>query len=248
MLEFDDLEDGIFCVRLNDPQGRNAIDTAFVEEMAKVSNQLQRDPKAKVVILAGLPDIFSSGGSAALIEELHEFYRDQVEHEYLRKMKAMLDIPLPVIAAMEGGAVGGGLSLGLYADMVIAAEESRYGFSFMNMGFTPGMGTTALALDAFGPALGFEMMCTGDLKKGRDLHGCPGINAVLPRDRVMDHARGLADAMAEKPRVALELCKKYASLRKKQRLEETSLIEAMMHKISFNQDHIREMVDQGFTG
>ena len=240
--------EGIVEIHLEDEASRNAIDTAFVDELDRISRRLQDDAEARVAIFTGMEGIFSSGGSAQLIGELHTFYEQGVEHDYLRKMKAMLDIPIPLIAAMEGGAVGGGLTLGLYADIVIAAEESRYGFSFMNMGFTPGMGTTALALEAFGPSKGFELMCTGELKTGRELRGSPGFSYVLPRAQVWPRALELAEAIAEKPRTALELCKRYLSLKRRQRLEETSLVEAMMHKISFGQPHIQELIREGFTG
>src|SRR5581483_7175690 len=103
--------------------------------------------------------------------------------------KYLLDFPLPVIAAMEGHAVGGGFALGLCADIVVVATESRYGATFMNMGFTPGMGTTRLLEHVLSPAMAAEMLFTGEHKKGSFFEGrC----AVLPRAELLAHAMSIA--------------------------------------------------------
>ena len=163
-------------------------------------------------------------------------------------MKALLDIPVPLIAAMEGSAVGGGLTLALYSDIIIAASESRYGFSFMNMGFTPGTGTTALITEAFGYYNGMEMMLTGDFKKGKELKGKCRFNYILPKGEVLSKAIEVAEAIAEKPRIVLEALKKYMSLKKRQAVEEGNVIEAFMHQISFNQPDIESKILESYTG
>ncbi len=239
-------DSGIRFLRLEDSERQNPLDDQFCSELQTIVDQLKMDLDAKVVVITGLKDIFSSGGSHEFIQSLKEHYKGHVEHEYGNYLKVLLDIPIPVIAAMEGSATGGGLALAFYSDIIIAAEESRYGFSYMNMGFTPGMGTTALALESLGQHKGFEMMVSGEYLKGRELKGNSNFNYILPRDEILDKAQALAEAIAEKPRVSLELLKKYTSIRKRKLVEETHTIEAFMHKISFTQPEIQQYIEDNY--
>ncbi|MCV6639432.1 polyketide synthase [Candidatus Albibeggiatoa sp. nov. NOAA] len=250
MIRLEKGEDGIYFLKMEDHAHKNALDnTIFLDQLSKITTELKADLAAKVVILTGLKDVFSSGGNIDFLEkQLAEHYENYIEHEYANKMKTLLNIPIPVIAAMEGSATGGGLTLAFYTDIIIAAEESRYGFSFMNMGFTPGMGTTALAVEAFGYYTGFEMMATGNYKKGRELKGKCQFNYILPKAEVLPKAIDIAQAIAEKPRTSLELLKKSSSIKRRQMLEETSTIEAFMHKIAFSQPDIKNIIEDNYTG
>ncbi|WP_205631455.1 polyketide synthase [Collimonas fungivorans] len=241
-------EEGIVFLRIDDPVNKNAIDDDFCLQLREIVDAIKKDKTIKVVILAGLPDIFCSGGTEAFLQGLIAHYKTDIEHEYANHLKHFLNIPIPVIAAMEGSATGGGLILGLYADILVAAEESRYGMSFMNMGFTPGMGSTAMSKEAFGYHTGFEMMVTGNYMKGSELKGKCCFNYILPRATVMDKAIELATAIIEKSRHSLELLKKYMSIERRKALEETSTIEAFMHHISFNQNNIEQQIQDNYTG
>jgi polyketide biosynthesis enoyl-CoA hydratase PksI len=182
------------------------------------------------VVLAGLPEVFSSGGSLGMLQALA---RGEVAPTDIVLGRALLDLPVPAIAAMEGHAIGGGLALGLAADLVIIARESRYGASFMNMGFTPGMGITRLLGHVVSPAIAAELLFAGEAKKGAWFEGRSGFNAILPRAEVLPHARSLAARIAEKPRLSLELLKRTLTLGRRQAFEETHTLESLMHRLSF---------------
>jgi len=225
-----------------------AIDDGFCLQVQKIVEDLKRDQGIKVLILSGTPEVFCYGATKDFLRELNAHYKNHVEHDYAHHLKALLDLPIPVIAAMEGSATGGGLVLGLYADIIVAAEESRYGMSFMNMGFTPGMGSTAMCREVFGYHGGFEMLVTGIYRKGSELKGKCGFNYILPRTEVMAKAMDLAAAIAEKPRTSLELLKKYMSIERRKMLEESSTTEAFMHRISFNQTEVETLIQEHFGG
>lgn len=248
MIKLEKTPDGICWMRLEDKDNNNAIGDAFCHALADIVSDIKQDKSIKVVIITGLKDIFCSGGSEQFLQQLHQYYQQNLEHEYANYLKSLLNIPVPVIAAMEGSATGGGLTLALYCDIIIGAEQSRYGFSFMNLGFTPGMGTTALAIEAFGSFNGFEMMATGNYPKGKTLKGKSQFNYILPKEQVIDKAIELAQALNDKPRTALELLKKTTSIKKRQLLEHTSTIEAYMHKIAFNEPQMQQWLTDNFTG
>ena len=220
---------GVATIRLAEPAHQNAFTDALVAGIQDAFAAAEGDARVKVIVLCGLPDVFCSGASRALLERLR---CGEVEPTDIALSKVVLDAPVPVIAAMRGHAVGGGLVFGACADVVILAAESRYGFTFMDLGFTPGMGATALLTHLWSPAIAHELLYTGELRRGSALSGS-GVNAVLPAAEVEAHAFDLAERMAEKPALALRLLKRTLSIPRRRAFEEARTVEALMHQLTF---------------
>jgi polyketide biosynthesis enoyl-CoA hydratase PksI len=233
-------EDGIVVLAMRDEAGKNAMSDAFVEALSARLKEAALLADAKCVVLTGLPEIFSSGASRDTLVRLS---RGELEPTDIVLPKLVLDLPVPVVAAMEGHAVGGGLALGLCADVVMIARESRYGATFMGMGFTPGMGSTELLLHVVPPALAHELLFTGEAKKGSWFEGRSGFNAIVPKVEVMPRAMAMAARIAEKPRTSLEMLKRTLSLPRRQAFERTYTMETLMHRVSFAQDDIVERIE-----
>jgi polyketide biosynthesis enoyl-CoA hydratase PksI len=219
---------GVVELTLTDPATGNALGEAMVHALTAALGAAGAARSTKVVVLTGEGDTFSSGAPAELLAALAEGRLQPVD---IQLPRALLDCPVPVVAAMEGHAVGGGFALGLSADLVLLARECRYGFTFMNMGFTPGMGTTALVEHVLSPAVAHELLYTGELRRGADFAGT-GVNAVLPREAVRARARDLAARIAEKPRVALELLKRTLSLPRRRAFDAALTLESLMHQVT----------------
>ena len=237
-------DEGIAELALRDTAGRNAFSEPFVHQLVAAAVEAEEDPRTKVVVLTGLPDVFASGAPRELLVKLA---RGEFVPSDIVLSKTILDLPVPCIAAMEGHATGGGLALGLCADLVLIARESRYGASFMNMGFTPGMGITRLLEHVLSRAVAHELLYTGEFRRGSSFAGQSGFNYVLPRDQIRAKAFDLAARIAEKPRVALETLKRTLSLGRRQAFEETRTIEAMMHEITFAQDEVRQRIEDEYV-
>ncbi len=139
---------------MQDVAGKNALSPHFVERLTEVIREVATNEKIKILILSGTSEIFCSGAD---LDTLVRLCKKEILPVDIILSKMLLDIQIPVVAAMEGHAIGGGLALGLCADIAILAEESRYGCSFMNMGFTPGMGITKLMEHYMSPAIAQEM-------------------------------------------------------------------------------------------
>ncbi len=232
---------GVGVLAMRDEAGRNAMSIPFVEELSAVLREAAAWRDAKVIVVTGLSDVFSSGADEATLVALA---KGELAPTDILLPKLVLDLPVPAIAAMEGHAIGGGLALGFACDMVLLAKESRYGASFMNMGVTPGMGTTRLLEWALSPALVAELLFVGEPKRGRDLDARAGVNAVLPKAEVVPHAMRMAERIAEKPREALELLKRTLSLPRRRAFEETITVESLMHRIVFRSPEIIEGITQ----
>jgi polyketide biosynthesis enoyl-CoA hydratase PksI len=236
-------EAGVWAVQLCDRPGNNALDEPMVDDL-QAALRAAADPAVKVVVLLGLPEVFCSGAPAELLRRLAA---GQVAPTDIMLARAVLEVPVPTVAAMEGHAVGGGLALGCCADIVLAARESRYGASFMNLGFTPGMGLTRLLEHVLSPALAHELLYTGEFRKGADFLGASGFNAILPRAEVRARAFETAWRIADKPRPALEMLKRVLSVRRRQAFEETRTVEALMHGLSLGQAEVRRRIEEEYV-
>lgn len=223
------VQDGVGVLAFHDPDSQNALDDNSVPLIEAALVGLGADQAVKVIVLEGLPDVFCSGGSAAMLKALTAGQRPPTD---LLLPKRVLDSPVPIIAAMAGHAVGGGLALGVAADIVLLGRESRYGLTFMNFGFTPGMGTTRLLEHVLSPAIAHELLYTGQNVRGSHFEGKSGFNYILPKGHVVAKARDIAARIAEKPRASLEVLKRTLSLPKRQCFESTYTIETLMHRVT----------------
>lgn len=233
---------GISCLKMDDAKARNVFSAQFITEFLHALDELERERRTKVLILCGLQDVFCGGAEKQALLDLCEgkaAVRDLVICERL------LELPFPIIAAMEGHAIGGGLAVGFCCDIVIAARESRYGAVFMSLGFTPGMGCTTLLAELVGPFLANEMMFTGKRFRGSELEGRgTHVNYILPRTEVLTKARDIAEQIAEKDGRSISLLKHALSLKKKKLLIDARRQEDLMHRISFAFPETRRTIQE----
>ena len=235
------VEDGVGVLALQDAESRNALDDAVVRQLEEGLANLGENPAVNVVVLEGLPEVFCSGASRDLLRALADGTRRPTE---LLLPRRILAVPVPVIAAMQGHAIGGGLAYGICADIVLVARESRYGLTFMNFGFTPGMGTTRLLEQFVSPAIAHEMMYSGHTFKGSHFEGRSGFNYVLPQAEVVSKAHDIAQRIAEKPRPALEALKRTLSLAKRELFEQAYTLETLMHQVTFGSEVSRRLGEE----
>ncbi|MGC4083043.1 MAG: enoyl-CoA hydratase/isomerase family protein [Vicinamibacterales bacterium] len=219
---------GIATITMNDPAASNALGEAMVHELIAAFDYAGGRDDVRAVVLTGSGPTFSAGAPVDLLLRL---VRGELEPADITLPRALLGCPVPVIAAVAGHAVGGGFALALAADIIVLASECRYGFTFMNYGFTPGMGTTRLCEHALSPAVAHELLYSGELRRGDRFSGS-GINHVVPREAVIETALDIAARIAEKPRTALELLKRTLATPRRTAFEEALTVEAQMHEIT----------------
>ena len=149
---------------------------------------------------------------------------------------------------MEGHAIGGGFALGLCADIVLMAAESRYGANFIRYGFTPGMGITGLLTHALGPLFAHELLLSGELIKGDRFRQHGGFNHVVPKSEVLPRALDLAVRIGENPPTATGPLKTMLSAPKRALFESARSSEIVMHELTFRRDIVRELLTERFGG
>lgn len=237
-------DEGLATLRMQDAAGKNAFSRAFVAGLVDALTRAGEDPRVKCCVIAGLPTVFSAGGDRSLLIELAEGTASPYD---LLLTRSLLDVPIPTVAAMAGAAVGGGLIFGLACDLVVLARESRYGCNFMDLGFTPGMGTTQLLQTAVGDHVAAEMMFGCQYFRGAHFAGRGAINYVEPREQVEERAFAVAGRFVDKPRHALSLLKRALSLPRRRAFEEARTIESMMHEVCFERPETRQRIRENYN-
>ncbi len=246
MIKLTESSAGYFIFRLDEAKGPNVLTKNLVREFIEKWQHLCKVVRPKIVIIQGTSQVFCAGGAKDSLIGLTE---GRVTVDDLIITDLIVGAPFPVVAAMEGHAMGGGLVMGAACDIVLAARESRYGAVFMNMGFTPGMASTTLLPQLLGPYTAAEMMYTGKRFKGKELaNRGTHINYILPRAEIMAKAEDIATQMAEKPRESLYLLKHSLGAVKKKLVIEARLQEDLMHKISFNLPETQSIIKEFYAG
>ncbi len=158
--------------------------------------------------------------------------------------KGFLQCRVPVIAAIQGHASGGGLVFGLYADIVLMAEESLYSAVFTKYGFTPGLGATFIIGEKFGNALATEMMMTAGTYRGTDLMQRGASVIFKPQAQVFAEALVTARALADKPAYTLRTLKQTLARRKLEQLPAILAEELRMHAETFGNPEVKRRIAQ----
>jgi polyketide biosynthesis enoyl-CoA hydratase PksI len=233
----------IAVVELADRANSNLFTRELVGELMETFARIREDAGIHAVVVHGYDSVFCAGGTQ---QELIGIVEGRVRFDDVPLYRVFLDCEVPVIAAMQGHALGGGLAMGLFADVVILAEESLYSLNFMKYGFTPGMGSTLIAPLKLGPALASEMFFSARGYHGGDLRQRGVPFPVVKRPEVVPTAMRLAQEIAEKPLVSLKLLKRHLTAGIVSQLDATVRGEVGMHEISFAQPEVRRRIETLF--
>ncbi len=208
-------EDGIVTITINRPEKRNPVsERDVVDGLVGALQRLHGDTAARVGILTGAGSAFSAGGDlramdSALDERATRPVRtlDYYEHGIQRIPLAFEALDVPIIAAVNGPAIGAGCDLACMCDLRIAAESARFAESFVKIGIIPGDGGAWLLPRAVGYAKACEMAYTGDPVSAAEALACGLVSKVVPDAELMEAAKALARRIAVNPRQAVRMTK-----------------------------------------
>jgi polyketide biosynthesis enoyl-CoA hydratase PksI len=239
VIEQRELSGQVAVIRLEDPLGDNRISARLRGDVVRRLAEAAADPRTKVVVLEGLPMVFCSGADRADLAvgwspELDEF------------MLAPARCPLPVVAAVRGAAVGGGLVFALAADVIVMGDTTSVSANFLRYGFTPCGGTTFLLPDRFGGALSTEMMLTGRPYTGRELARRGAGVTVTAREEVEPVAHSIASRIAQAPRDALLRLKKQLGERILAGTSEAIARELPDHRATVGSVEAQQLLDERY--
>jgi enoyl-CoA hydratase len=196
--------DGVTLLRLNRPP-LNPLSTALLRELETISNGLAADASVKAVVVTGSEKALAAGADVA------EFTADgaaAVISDGIRgAFDALAAIPRPVIAAINGFALGGGLELALACDLRVAGDSARLGFPEIQLGIFPGGGGTQRASRLIGPAKTKELIWSGRHVRADEALAIGLVDRVVPAADVLDRALDWAASFASGAVVAMGIAK-----------------------------------------
>jgi enoyl-CoA hydratase len=209
----------IATVTVNRPKALNALNRSVVEGLAEVVREVRIDPAIRVLIVTGAGDrAFVAGADIAQMSAMSVV--DGMEFCALghRVMAGLEELPIPVIAAVNGFALGGGTELALGCDLIIASEKARFGQPEINLGLIPGFGGTQRLPHRIGQARARELILTGDMIDAPTALQWGLVNKVVTPEDLMPETRKLAAKLATKSGFTLRQAK--AALRASFTMEE----------------------------
>lgn len=199
-------EGAVLTVTFNRPAVRNALDPATWAELRAVVREVKGDESVKVVILTGAGEkAFASGADIRSLRDRNqwEYFRSEAQDVLLE----LENLPKPVIAAINGVALGGGCEVCLAADIRIAADHARFGQPEVNLGILPSAGGTQRLARLVGVGRAKELILTGEIIDAQEALRIGLVNHVVPAAELMNAARAMAEKILTKGPLAVGLAK-----------------------------------------
>lgn len=241
-----DREGAVATVFMANPAKLNALSAAMSGELIDALTGLNQDPTVRAIVLTGEGRGFCAGADLSAFEGPYRRGERpkpsnflQGDAGYNRLIPALAEAPKPVIAAINGVAVGAGLSVALACDMRIASDDAPFSLAFVNIGLIPDSGACYFLPRAVGMAKALELAITGDRIDAAAALGMGLVNRVVPADRVLEESQDLARRLAELPTTAIALTKRILKEAAGLSLSETMELEAsFQNEAAAADDHI----------
>lgn len=200
------VKDGVQVITMDRPAARNALLAEAYERMHRAFNEACSDPDVAVVVVTG------SGGTFCGGQDLKELGGARPEHlasvPFHAYIEALTRCTKPVIAAVEGSAVGVGFTMLLHMDLVVAATDARFRAPFVTLGATAEAGSSLLMPAIFGPRLGGRLLLTAEWLKATDAGAHNLVSELTPPGGALEAAMALANRLAALPRHSVESTKR----------------------------------------
>ncbi|MEO7128680.1 MAG: crotonase/enoyl-CoA hydratase family protein [Rhodoferax sp.] len=245
----------ILTLTMSQPETRNALTgNTAVDEFVRVCDDVRKDLSIKVVILTAEGPIFSSGGN---VKDMRRFFDDALTPDLIceeyrqgvqRLTKALYELDVPVICAVNGPAIGAGLDLTCMCDIRIASESATFAESFVRVGIVPGDGGAWLLPRAVGMSRASEMAFTGEALTAAQALACGLVSRVVPHDQLLAEARALAAKIAANPGAVLRMTKRllreseHSSL--ESLLEQSAAYQAIAHKTADHREAVTAFIEK----
>jgi enoyl-CoA hydratase/carnithine racemase len=256
-------EGHIVTLTMNRPEIRNPLgESDDVKNFEEASSLINNDRDVRCVILTGEGAAFSAGGNVKNMKEKKGNFsgssvalRERYRYGIHRIVRAVWNIEVPVIAAVNGAAVGLGNDVACLADIRIASKNARFGVTFLKIGLIPGDGGAWLLPKIIGLSMASELLFTGKLINADQAKECGLISEVFEESKLMIEANNLAQSIVKQPPDALRMTKKL--LREgmisnfETMLEMSANMQALMHLTEDHQEAITaffEKRDGNFKG
>ena len=210
-----DKRDGIATLTFNRPEALNALNTEMAEEITDAINEIGKDENTRVLIVTGEGRSFSSGADMQEMAMVTEKTSGTLLEHIIQGKPSIITVPLlfrrldkPIIAAINGLAIGGGLCIAMACDLRIASEGAQFSVAFILRGLIPDCGGTFFLPKLVGSAKACELAFTGDIIDAQEAERIGLINKVVPQEELMKTTKELANKLLKRPPITLKYTKR----------------------------------------
>ena len=219
-----EIDDHIATIRLNRPEAMNAISAEMLAEVAGAVTEAEANEKVRCLIITGSDKAFAAGADVSEMAE--RAFADMFSSDYLAEdAQRIARCRKPIIAAVQGYALGGGCELAMLCDIIIAADSAKFGQPEVNLGIVAGLGGTQRLTRAVGKAKSMEMHLTGRFMDAEEAERAGLVSRVVPAKKLMDEVQATAQRITEKSMLTILAIKEAVD-----RSQETSLSEGILHE------------------
>lgn len=192
-------------ITLNRPEKFNALNLEMMRDVVKAATELDRDSEIGAIVITGSGGAFAAGAD---IEEMSsKSFMDMYMADWFRGWDALAAVRTPIIAAVDGYALGGGCELAMICDFIIASERAKFGQPEIKLGVIPGMGGSQRLTLAVGKAKAMEMILTGRTVGAAEAERMGLVARVVAEDKCLEAALATASAIAEMSKPVVMLAK-----------------------------------------
>lgn len=202
-----DRQEGIGYLTINRPKVFNAINNQMIEEMKRAIEEFHQDKLVGVVIITGTGKAFQTGADIEELSQMSPLEILQWNQGVVENFEALEKMRQPVIAAINGYALGGGLELALACTIRIAAESAKMGLPEVKIGILPGAGGTQRLPRLIGKGLAAEMILTGEMIDAKEAYRIGLVNRVVPAEQLMATAEEIGRKILRNAPIAVALAK-----------------------------------------
>ncbi|WP_138438805.1 enoyl-CoA hydratase-related protein [Marinobacter alexandrii] len=246
------LDERVAVLTLNRNDLRNALTgSALIDDIVATAEWVNQCDEVSVLVITGAGSAFSAGGNIRDMAERGGDFAGDVAECADRYRKGIQRIPLalqavevPVIAAVNGAAIGAGFDLANMADIRIASERAKFGETFLNLGIIPGDGGAWLMQRLIGYQRAFELTMTGRVIDADEAKELGIVLTVVPDDQLMPEAMKLATRMASQPPKATRLTKRLMKMAQRMELKDFLDLCAVFQGMSHNEPEHLEAVNR----
>jgi len=211
----------VALITLNRPKALNALCNELLDELVHALENFQKDNDISCVVLTGSTKAFAAGADIKEMSELS--FRDTYTNKLFANADRILSIQKPIIAAVNGYALGGGFELAMICDMIVAGDKAKFGQPEIRLGTIPGIGGTQRLTRAMGKSKAMELILTGDQMDAHTAHSYGLVSQVVAEDKLIDTAIEIGKKIAGHSKITVAMAKQAVN-----QAFETSLHEGLL--------------------
>ncbi len=201
-----EIEGHVATITLNRPEAMNAFNNQLMDELTAALDRFDLDPEIGCIVITGSQKAFAAGADIKEMRDkafVEAYYEDFITRNWERAAR----MRKPVIAAVNGYALGGGCELAMMCDFILAGDKAKFGQPEITIGVSPGAGGTQRLTRFAGKSKAMEMCLTGRMMGAEEAERCGLVSRIIPADELVEEAKAVAKKIASMPRPATMMTK-----------------------------------------